>query len=292
MSEPLPPAGWYADPGDATQYRYWDGAQWTNQTSPAQAAIDPRSDPVFTGAAPASADAERVEHEVEAAVGQLPGPGGGTIWTEAVLVIARRGAGLLGGAVSTRYDVLDQRGGSLGAFSVQDAQQSGLGGLARAAAGLQGLARVFELRDAGGALQLTVERDKSPLKPRYVVRQPGGGEYGSIQSHALQLKAQIELMAGDSQIGVLRGPPWGGGPGPNFGQFAAEDARGERVATISPSRPGLGQILGDEQHYVLVLHRALDAPLLQLVVASALSIDRARAEHTTPVGAHASNTPF
>jgi hypothetical protein len=29
-----PPAGWYADPEDATQLRYWDGASWTEHRSP------------------------------------------------------------------------------------------------------------------------------------------------------------------------------------------------------------------------------------------------------------------
>jgi hypothetical protein len=34
------PAGWYADPQDATQYRYWDGAQWTDHRSPRTAPSD------------------------------------------------------------------------------------------------------------------------------------------------------------------------------------------------------------------------------------------------------------
>lgn len=29
-----PAAGWYADPANAAQLRYWDGAAWTNQTQP------------------------------------------------------------------------------------------------------------------------------------------------------------------------------------------------------------------------------------------------------------------
>jgi hypothetical protein len=28
------PAGWFPDPQDATQYRYWDGAQWTDHRAP------------------------------------------------------------------------------------------------------------------------------------------------------------------------------------------------------------------------------------------------------------------
>jgi hypothetical protein len=29
---PLPPAGWYPDPSDPSQQRYWDSHQWTDQT--------------------------------------------------------------------------------------------------------------------------------------------------------------------------------------------------------------------------------------------------------------------
>jgi hypothetical protein len=36
-----PPAGWYADPEDATQLRYWDGAGWTEHRSPLPGAQGP-----------------------------------------------------------------------------------------------------------------------------------------------------------------------------------------------------------------------------------------------------------
>lgn len=37
-TQQVAPAGWYADPGTAGQYRWWDGAQWTAHTSAPQAA--------------------------------------------------------------------------------------------------------------------------------------------------------------------------------------------------------------------------------------------------------------
>lgn len=42
------PAGWYPNPGNAAQLRYWDGSEWTHHTSQAQAArpaavLDPYS---------------------------------------------------------------------------------------------------------------------------------------------------------------------------------------------------------------------------------------------------------
>lgn len=44
MSEqPLPLAGWYADPYGAPQQRYWDGRTWSDQTAPAADAVPPPS---------------------------------------------------------------------------------------------------------------------------------------------------------------------------------------------------------------------------------------------------------
>jgi hypothetical protein len=39
MSEAQPPAGWYPDPQDAQQQRYWDGATWTGHTAAAAEAV-------------------------------------------------------------------------------------------------------------------------------------------------------------------------------------------------------------------------------------------------------------
>jgi|SRR5208282_1971320 len=36
MAATLPPAGWYTDPTDSTQRRYWDGHAWTALTGPAR----------------------------------------------------------------------------------------------------------------------------------------------------------------------------------------------------------------------------------------------------------------
>jgi hypothetical protein len=34
VKPPLPPAGWYVDPADEHQWRWWDGALWSANTSP------------------------------------------------------------------------------------------------------------------------------------------------------------------------------------------------------------------------------------------------------------------
>jgi hypothetical protein len=34
LREPTAPAGWYPDPSDGRDFRYWDGATWTGFTAP------------------------------------------------------------------------------------------------------------------------------------------------------------------------------------------------------------------------------------------------------------------
>jgi uncharacterized protein (AIM24 family) len=47
------PAGWYPDPSNAAQQRWWDGSQWTEHTHPAAQAYDPG---VAAGSGAATAD--------------------------------------------------------------------------------------------------------------------------------------------------------------------------------------------------------------------------------------------
>lgn len=41
MSQPTPQAGWYPDPSNAQQLRYWDGSTWTDHTQPNPQAAPP-----------------------------------------------------------------------------------------------------------------------------------------------------------------------------------------------------------------------------------------------------------
>lgn len=64
-----PPAGWYPDPGDATQVRYWDGQQWTDQLAPANRQPQHQAAPTPT-AAPDSDRAAAPRHAVSS--GKVP----------------------------------------------------------------------------------------------------------------------------------------------------------------------------------------------------------------------------
>src|SRR5487761_2140295 len=51
----IPAGGWYADPMDAAQLRWWDGVNWTRQTTPASVASGDTAPAVEPVAAPAAA---------------------------------------------------------------------------------------------------------------------------------------------------------------------------------------------------------------------------------------------
>lgn len=51
MTIGMPPSDWYPDPGDGTQWRYWDGAAWTHHTHRPHQAVPPP--PILTAASAA-----------------------------------------------------------------------------------------------------------------------------------------------------------------------------------------------------------------------------------------------
>lgn len=101
-----PPAGWYPDPSDATQQRYWDGSAWTGHTAAATArAAAPIGAAAMTGAAlPASVPAWQMPADGT----DFPGQKKAwwklkKVWIPALVVVVLIVLGVIGAVVGTDH---------------------------------------------------------------------------------------------------------------------------------------------------------------------------------------------
>ena len=107
---PTPPADWYPDPLGRHELRYWDGTQWTEHVSShGRQSVDP----LGGAAVPTVKRApRRSSADVAKAGAGRRVPGGGTIFTEPVLVVNQK-AKLI--EVNNEYAIFDQHGTQIGA---------------------------------------------------------------------------------------------------------------------------------------------------------------------------------
>ena len=253
------PAGWYPDPHGAPQtLRYWDGSQWTEHTNnqaqqapAAQQAIPQQHAQQPHQAAPQQqfpqqqAPDARVQRQVQQQAGVVAGgPGGGTLFTEPVLVVNQK-AKLI--ELTNEYKVMDQNGRELG--SVTEVGQGALRKILRFVSSWdQFLTHKLEIRDAYGQPQLLLTRPAKIFKSRVIVSRPDGSPVGEIVQQ--------------NMIGKIN--------------FAIVDHQDNEVARITKTWEGLAKTLfTSADNYVLQIHYQLPEPLLSLVVATALTVDTA-----------------
>ncbi|MEW2404667.1 phospholipid scramblase-related protein [Streptomyces griseoviridis] len=258
------PAGWYADPhGAAKTLRYWDGSQWTEHTSPdGQGTAAPQVPPQQ----PASAD-PRVRGQVQRQAGVAPsGPGGGTVFTEPVLVVNQK-AKLI--ELTNEYKVMDQNGNPIG--SVTEVGQSALRKVLRFVSSLdQFLTHRLEIRDVHGAPQLLLTRPAKIFKSRVVVARPDGTPVGEIVQQNMIGKINFAMNVDGRQVGAIKAENW------RAWNFAIVDHDGNEVARITKTWEGLAKTMfTTADNYVLQIHYQLPEPLLSLVIATALTVDTA-----------------
>ncbi|MFE9448383.1 phospholipid scramblase-related protein [Streptomyces sp. NPDC006739] len=255
------PAGWYPDPHGASQtLRYWDGAQWTEQTDRA---------PQQTGDA-------RVERQVRQQAGVAAGgPGGGTLFTEPVLVVNQK-AKLI--ELTNEYKVMDQGGREIG--SVVEVGQSVLRKIVRFLSSLdQFMTHKLEIRDAHGRPQLVLTRPGKILKSRVIVTRPDGSPVGEIVQQNVFGKINFAMNADGRQVGAIKAENW------RAWNFAIVDHADNEVARITKTWEGLAKTLfTTADNYVLQIHYQLPEPLLSLVVATALTVDTALKQDSRGLG--------
>ncbi|MFI6625073.1 phospholipid scramblase-related protein [Streptomyces sp. NPDC050528] len=274
------PAGWYPDPHGAPQtLRYWDGAKWTEHTNADQQGQAAQQQPQAVPQQQAGPD-PRAQRQVKQQVQQQAGvagggPGGGSLFSEPVLVVNQK-AKLI--ELTNEYKVMDQNGNLIG--SVTEIGQSTLKKALRFVSSLdQYMTHKLEIRDAYGQPQLVLTRPAKIMKSRVIVTRPDGSPVGEIVQQNMIGKINFALNANGQQIGAIKAENW------RAWNFAIVDHADNEVARITKTWEGLAKTMfTTADNYVLQIHYQLPEPLLSLVVATALTVDTALKQDSRGLG--------
>jgi uncharacterized protein YxjI len=261
-----PAPNWYPDPSGKHEKRYWDGTAWTGRVmNGGKETVDSTT----TGShVPAGEQtAEKVQRQVTEQAGlQTPGMGGGSIFSEPVLVVNQK-AKLI--EVNSEYAVYDQNGNQIAA--VRQVGQSTLKKALRFVGSIdQFMTHNFQIVDMSGNIQLTITRPAKIMKSRVEVADGGGRQIGTVVQKNVIGKINFNLEAGGATVGSINAENW------RAWNFSIQDSSGTEVARITKTWEGLAKTMfTTADNYVLQIHQPLQEPLRSLVVASALSVDTA-----------------
>ncbi|KUL55446.1 Scramblase [Streptomyces sp. NRRL F-4489] len=217
-----------------------------------------------------------IQRQVQQQAGVAPaGPGGGTLFTEPVLVVNQK-AKLI--EVSNEYAVHDQHGNQLGA--VVEIGQSTAKKVLRVVSSLdQYMTHKLEIRDAYGQPQLVLTRPAKLIKSKVLVARPDGQPVGEIVQQNAIGKINFAMLVNGQQVGAIKAENW------RAWNFAITDHTDTEVARITKTWEGLAKTMfTTADNYVLQIHQQLPDPLLSLVVATALTVDTALKQDARGLG--------
>jgi uncharacterized protein YxjI len=277
------PANWYPDPSQRHELRYWDGAAWTEHVSDrGVTSLDDPNGPATPGALSAAAPttptvvygtetAQKIQEQVggtgmRSAGIQSAGVGGGTMFTEPVLVVNQK-AKLI--EITNQYAVFNGAGVQVG--SVSQVGQSAGRKVLRALTNVdQFLTHKLEVTDMGGAVLMKLTRPAKVFKSTVVVSTPTDQEIGRIVQENMIGKIHFGLESNGQTIGAIKAENW------RAWNFRIDDASGTEVARITKTFEGIAKTLfTTADNYVVQIHTELPEPLRSLVIAAALSVDTA-----------------
>lgn len=192
------------------------------------------------------------------------GGGGGTLFTEPILVVNQKAKMY---EASAEYAVFDQQGRQLG--SVAQVGQSGFGKAVKMFSRYDALMPVrLEVRDVNHQPVIIVHKPVSMWKAKVQVTMPDGQPIGEIGQDNVFGKIRFNYLVNGHRIGGLRAE--------NFRawDFQITDGSDQEVARITKSWEGFAKAMfTNADNYVLRIHAPLQGALAPMVLASALTVD-------------------
>ncbi len=256
---------WYPDPFGRHELRYHDGTQWTEHVSShGRQAVDA---PVGGGHVPTvKRSAAKIERDISKAGGTGTAAGGGTLFTEPVLVVNQKAKII---EVNNEYAIYDQNGTQLGA--VRQVGQSAAKKVLRVLTSVdQFMTHKLQVVDMANHVLLALTRPAKVFKSRIIVQDGSGRELGQIVQQNMIGKIRFSLEAGGATQGSINGENW------RAWNFNIQDQAGTEVGRITKTWEGVAKTMfTTADNYVVHIHRPLEDPLRSLVVASALCVDTA-----------------
>ena len=274
MTDSGTPAAWHPDPFGRHELRYWDGAQWTEHVSShGRQAVDP---PVGGSAVPTtSRPTEKIVRDVQRTGAGTGAQGGGTIFTEPVLVVNQKAKVI---EINNEYAIYDQHGTQIGA--VRQVGQSAAKKVLRVISNVdQFLTHKLQVVDVHGTVLLALTRPAKLIKSKVIVQDGQGHEIGAIVQQNAIGKIRFNLEAGGQVYGSINAENW------RAWNFNVADQAGNEVARITKTWEGLAKTMfTTADNFVVQIHRPLEEPLRSLVVASSLAVDTALKQDSRGLG--------
>jgi uncharacterized protein YxjI len=257
---------WYPDPMGRHEYRWFDGANWTDQVSShGRQSVDPVHGPTNVPQRDVSAD--RFQKNLDKAGVQAgAAQGGGTLFSEPVLVVNQKAKVI---ELNNEYAISDQHGNQIGAVR-QVGQNMAKKALRLLTSVDQFMTHKLQVVDAHGAVQLQLTRPAKVMKSKIIVQDGNGAEIGQVVQENMVGKIHFGLVVNGQRIGSINAENW------RAWNFSIRDANEEEIARITKTYAGLARsVFTAADNYVVQVHRPLEGPLQALVVAAAVSVDTA-----------------
>jgi uncharacterized protein YxjI len=282
------PANWHPDPMRRHEVRYWDGKAWTDHVSDngvqSTDPLQPRGLDKLDAALTVGneGDAAKIQQQLHgesryrsANVGEAAFVGGGTIFTEPILVVNQK-AKLI--ELKNQYSVFNQSGQQIA--SVNEIGQSAAKKAVRLLTSFdQFMTHKLEIADSEGRVVLRVTRPAKLMKSTVIVSDGNDQELGRIVQDNVFGKIHFTLQAGGHAYGAIKAENW------RAWNFRIEDHTGVEVARITKTFEGVAKTLfTTADNYVVQIHTQIPQPLNSLVVAAALSVDTALKQDSRGLG--------